>query len=158
MSNIPLDKIVRIGLLMDIYGDLLTEKQRNFVKMHYEDDMSFQEIAETANISRQAVFDAVKNAEESLENFESKLNLISRFGLGDKSAGDNKEPNSIQTDSNANLSNISITSEDVEIIIENLKGKLTNLKNKVAKQGVIYNTKWIITELDNIINEMEKKE
>lgn len=65
-------------MLLDLYGGLLTKKQQRFTKMHFEDDLSFGEIAREFGVSRQAVYDAVKHAEESLERYEQKLGLLKR--------------------------------------------------------------------------------
>jgi len=73
-----LDRAVRTAALMDLYGGLLTPRQRQFVLMHYEDDLSFGEIAREQGISRQAVHDAVKHAERSLESYEARLGLNQR--------------------------------------------------------------------------------
>lgn len=68
-------KRVRIGLLLDAYGDLLTDKQQNFMRLYYEQDLSFGEIAAEAGVSRQAVFDAVRHGEATVEEYEAKLGL-----------------------------------------------------------------------------------
>ncbi|MCE5231556.1 YlxM family DNA-binding protein [bacterium] len=69
-------KRYRMSLLLDIYGELLTEKQRSFMQRYFEQDMSFGEIAREQGVSRQAIFDAVKHGEESLEKFERVLKLV----------------------------------------------------------------------------------
>lgn len=71
----PVDRAVRIGHLIDLYGPLLTARQLEFTKLHYSDDLSFGEIAEDFGVSRQAVHDAVKHAERSLEEYDAKLGL-----------------------------------------------------------------------------------
>jgi DNA-binding CsgD family transcriptional regulator len=68
-----LGRAVRVVRLLDLYGPLLTERQRHFLRLHYEGDLSFGEIASEEGISRQAVHDAVKNGEASLEDYEAKL-------------------------------------------------------------------------------------
>ncbi len=67
--------MVRIAILYDYYGPLLTEKQRRVLEMHYQDDMSLAEIAEIEQTSRQAVHDILRRAEETLREFEAKLGL-----------------------------------------------------------------------------------
>jgi len=74
----PLPRHVRIGLLLDLYGSLLTDRQREFVRLHYDEDQSFGEIAQGKGVSRQAVHDAVKHAERSLEQYERKMRLLER--------------------------------------------------------------------------------
>ncbi|MBI5155142.1 YlxM family DNA-binding protein [Candidatus Poribacteria bacterium] len=73
-----LDKVVRIGQLMDLYGALLTERQRLFVQLHYDEDLSFGEIARNHGVSRQAIHDAVKHAERALVNYEEKLGMLAK--------------------------------------------------------------------------------
>ena len=73
---IPADKRYRISLLLDAYGDLLTAKQRTFLRHYYEEDLSFGEIARDYGVSRQAIFDSVKHGEASLEEFEKVMRLV----------------------------------------------------------------------------------
>ena len=70
------EKRFRMSLLLDAYGELLTEKQRAFMKRYFEDDLSFGEIAREHGVSRQAIFDSVKHGEESLERLERVLSLV----------------------------------------------------------------------------------
>ena len=66
---------VRTNLLFDFYGALLTKRQKEFVKLYFCDDLSLGEIAQRFRISRQAVYDTLKKARESLEEYEKKLSL-----------------------------------------------------------------------------------
>lgn len=70
-----MNKKVYYNCLYDYYKDLLTEKQRNYFEEYYFNDFSLQEIGENENVSRNAVFNQVKNVEEKLDEFESKLSL-----------------------------------------------------------------------------------
>ncbi len=85
-SPSPIERAVRIGRLLDLYGSLLTERQRQFVKLHYEEDLSFGEIAKEFGISRQAVHDAVKHAETSLDEYDAKLGGRRRSRVGRRAA------------------------------------------------------------------------
>lgn len=67
---------VEICLMLDFYGNLLTEKMRKTMEMHYFDDFSLSEIAESENISRQGVQDTLKRAEKILIDYENKLGLM----------------------------------------------------------------------------------
>lgn len=67
---------VIIGDLLDIYGDLLTERQRRLLDMHYNQDWSLGEIAQQENISRQAVHDALGRGEKSLHELENTLHML----------------------------------------------------------------------------------
>lgn len=74
------DKTVRMNLLFDFYGQLLTDRQRRFFEMYYAEDLSLGEIAETSGVSRQAVYDIIKRSAASLESFEERLGLAARHG------------------------------------------------------------------------------
>lgn len=73
-----IEKMIRIGRLYDIYGALLTEHQRKCLELHYLQDLSLGEIAADFGVSRQAVNDILRRAEESLEQYEDKLKLMAQ--------------------------------------------------------------------------------
>lgn len=73
-----LAKTTRMNLLLDFYEELLTEKQRTILTFYYHDDFSLGEIATEFGISRQAVYDNIKRAQQTLESYESKLALLAR--------------------------------------------------------------------------------
>ena len=72
-------KNFELAILMDFYGDMLTEKQRDFLEYYYNDDLSLSEIAENEGITRQGVRDAIKRAEAQLIDMENRLELAKRF-------------------------------------------------------------------------------
>ncbi|MGB4609730.1 MAG: YlxM family DNA-binding protein [Saccharofermentanales bacterium] len=63
-------------ILLDYYGSLLTPRRQQILNMSLEDDMSLSEIAETLNISRQAVHDNIQQAVEQLKQYESNLGMV----------------------------------------------------------------------------------
>ncbi len=67
------------SLLLDFYGELLTDKQRECCELHFNEDLSLAEIAEQCGISRQGVWDNIRRALASLEEIEEKTGLIRRF-------------------------------------------------------------------------------
>lgn len=69
------DKNLRMGILLDLYGELLTERQFDMMSMYFHDDLSLSEIAEQYDISRQGVHDAIKRGEESLAEYDRVLGL-----------------------------------------------------------------------------------
>ncbi len=73
-----LEKKQRVNLLMDCYSDLLTEKQQTYLEYYYQEDYSLSEIAQILDVSRNAVFDNLKKAVHSLENYEEKLQLLEK--------------------------------------------------------------------------------
>lgn len=72
------EKNLQISRLLDYYGDMLTEKQRGFIDLYYNEDFSLAEIAEHENITRQGVRDSIKHGEVILCELESKLHLAER--------------------------------------------------------------------------------
>ena len=69
----------RMAMLFDFYGDLLTERQREFYDLYYNEDLSLAEIAENYGISRQGVRDVIVRAEASMTEIEDKTHIIRRF-------------------------------------------------------------------------------
>ena len=72
-------KILEISLLLDFYGDMLTEKQREVIECYYNEDLSLSEIADNQGITRQGVRDSIKRAEFQLLDMEERLGLARRF-------------------------------------------------------------------------------
>ena len=72
-------KDMRVAFLLDFYGDLLTEKQRESLDFYYNDDLSLGEIGANLGISRQGVRDNIKRAEAILLEMEDKLGLAAKF-------------------------------------------------------------------------------
>ena len=66
------------SMLLDFYGELLTEKQRECYDLHYNEDLSLSEIAEQSGISRQGVWDNIRRAEATLRELEEKTGLVGR--------------------------------------------------------------------------------
>lgn len=67
------------SMLLDFYGDLLTEKQRECYDLHFNEDLSLSEIAEQSGISRQGVWDNIRRAQDALEDIEEKTGIVRRF-------------------------------------------------------------------------------
>ena len=72
-------KDLSISVLMDFYGQLLTDKRYDALDMYYNQDLSLGEIAGELGISRQGVRDNIKHAEAQLAQLEEKLGLAKRF-------------------------------------------------------------------------------
>ena len=69
----------RMTMLFDFYGELLTERQKEFFDLYYNEDLSLGEIAENYNITRQGVRDVIVRAEGVMQEVEDKTGLIKRF-------------------------------------------------------------------------------
>lgn len=61
--------------LFDIYKELLTDKQQEYFILYYYEDYTLSEIAESKNVSRNAVFDQIKKVINIIENYEEKLKI-----------------------------------------------------------------------------------
>lgn len=72
-------KSVRTGLLLDFYGNLLTDRMRITCEEYYNDDLSLAEIAQDEGISRQGVYDTIRRAARQLEEYEERLGLLALF-------------------------------------------------------------------------------
>ena len=72
-------KNLTVTMLMDFYGQLLTDKQLAALDMYYNEDLSLAEIADEEGISRQGVRDSIKRGEKLLNAYEDKLGLAKRF-------------------------------------------------------------------------------
>ena len=77
-GQLRLEKIIGMALLSDFYGPLLTEKQRQALRLFYEEDFSLSEIAEECACSRQAAHDLIKRSEALLTDYEQKLGLVAK--------------------------------------------------------------------------------
>ena len=73
-----MEKIVRQGMLFDLYGELLTDHQREIYGLLVNDDMSLSELAEQYGISRQGVHDLIRRCDRQLEGYEEKLHLLEK--------------------------------------------------------------------------------
>ena len=69
----------RMTMLFDFYGELLTDRQKEFFDLYYNEDLSLAEIAENAGISRQGVRDVIVRAEATMQEVEDKTGIIRRF-------------------------------------------------------------------------------
>lgn len=69
----------RMTMLFDFYGELLTDRQKEFFDLYYNEDLSLAEIAENAGISRQGVRDVIVRAENAMQEIEDKTGIIRRF-------------------------------------------------------------------------------
>lgn len=79
-----MDEKVRISILCDLYGKLLTQKQYEFLNDYYNNDLSLSEIAENNEITRQAVRDIIKKGEKKLFKYEEKLSFMKRMSNQEK--------------------------------------------------------------------------
>ena len=110
------EKNLNISLLLDFYGDILTERQNEMLNMYYNEDCSLAEIADSFSISRQGVRSVLKKSENVLIDMENKLQLASRFmKMREKSSEIASELQNINT----NINNDEISSK-IHSLIEQI--------------------------------------
>lgn len=73
------EKDLKLTVLFDIYGGLLSESEKEAFEYYYCDDLSLSEIAENTGRTRQGARDNIIRAEKALKNFEEKLRLSEKF-------------------------------------------------------------------------------
>ena len=114
-----MDKNVKISILCDLYGKLLTEKQFEFINDYYNNDLSLSEIAENNKITRQAVRDILKKGEKKLFEYEEKLGIMRRMLNQEKRIEKAlEELTKIQND---------YSDEQVAVVLEHIKKELNCL-------------------------------
>ncbi|HHV95518.1 MAG TPA: hypothetical protein GXX37_03430 [Clostridiaceae bacterium] len=71
--------VYRVSLLLDLYGQLLTQRQYEILDLYYNNDYSLGEISEDLKISRQGVYDNIKRGVALLNKYEKKMLLLNRY-------------------------------------------------------------------------------
>lgn len=73
-----MEERIEISILLDIYGDLLTDKQKDIMSLYFNEDFSLAEIAELNLTSRQAIHDLIKRCNKVLLDYEKRLGLMKK--------------------------------------------------------------------------------
>ena len=74
-----MEEKLKMAMLFDFFGELLTEKQREYFRLYYDEDLSLAEIAQNNNISKQGVRDVICRSEKILLETEKKTGTVERF-------------------------------------------------------------------------------
>ena len=77
---------LEISLLLEFYGALLTDRQRELIDLYYNDDLSLAEISELTGITRQGARDGIKKAEGILLDLEEKLGMYASYRKNGRAA------------------------------------------------------------------------
>ena len=72
-----LDKVMRYSELLSLYGNLLSDTQKDILEDYYAFNLSISEIAENRHVTRSAVEDAIKKGKKKLESLEKKIGNLS---------------------------------------------------------------------------------
>ena len=113
-----MEKNIKMSILLDIYGKLLTEKQYNLLNDYYNNEFSQSEIAENEEITRQAVRDNLKKGENNLLEYEEKLKIM------EKNLISQNKINSALKDIE-NLKN-KVSDKDIKKSLQSIEDKLKN--------------------------------
>ena len=70
---------VKIAMFLDMYGNILTDKQREAMDKYFQQDFTLSEISEQIGITRQGVWDNIKRGENVLVETENKLGMVKKF-------------------------------------------------------------------------------
>ena len=115
------EKDYKISYLLDFYGNILTDKQKDAIDLYYNEDLSLAEIAEHVGITRQGVRDAIKRGEETLFEMEEKLGFADKLERYRKVFDTIYECANVIRVSKSNLNFVKIIEENMTIILEQVK-------------------------------------
>lgn len=73
-----MEEKIKISILLTIYGNLLTETQRKYMDLYYNEDLSLSEIGENENITRQAVRTILVKSKKKLQEYETYLQFMQK--------------------------------------------------------------------------------
>lgn len=118
-----MDKVYETSLLLDFYGQLLTDRQYEILDLHYNNDYTLSEIAEQFNISRQGVYDNEKRGRALLNEYENKLGLLSKFSQQKQKAEQVRKLLE-------NIDTSGLSKHNAEIV-EHIKSELAELVNSI---------------------------
>lgn len=79
-----MEKNVTVGILLDIYGEILTDKQKDVLDLYYNQNLSLSEIADEVGITRQGVHDCIMKGEKKLFKLEEKLKIMKKLDNQEK--------------------------------------------------------------------------
>lgn len=73
-----MEEKIKIGILLNLYGNLLTKTQKKYMELYYNDDFSLSEIGENENITRQAVRTILVKSKNKLYEYEKNLHFMKK--------------------------------------------------------------------------------
>lgn len=130
---------IRLSRLLALYGELLPSQQRLAASLHFDEDLSMAEIAESKGTTRQAVFDAIRMARKSLENYDRVLGLLSKGESAESSAAAE-----IAASTPATVQQVSPATREAALEI------LEEVRRKFLRGNIIYDTKGLRAKIDEL--------
>lgn len=73
-----MEEVFYFNELYDLYGELLTDKQRKYFEDYYFNNLSFSEMAENYSVSRNAIFKQIHIVTDKLQEYEQILKLLEK--------------------------------------------------------------------------------
>lgn len=73
-----MEEKIKISILLTLYGNLLTETQRKYMDLYYNEDLSLSEIGDNENITRQAVRTILVKSKKKLQEYEKQLQFMQK--------------------------------------------------------------------------------
>lgn len=73
-----MEEVLYFNELYDLYGDLLTDKQKEYFEEYYFNNLSYSEMAENFDVSRNAIFKQLHITTDKLEEYEKVLGLLEK--------------------------------------------------------------------------------
>ncbi|MGL4652414.1 MAG: YlxM family DNA-binding protein [Cetobacterium sp.] len=73
-----LNEMLEVSILLDYYSNLLSDRQKEYLLEHFEEDLSLSEIGKKHSVSRQAVYDNIKRGIKILRDYEEKIGFYKR--------------------------------------------------------------------------------
>lgn len=73
-----MEEKIEISILLSLYGNLLTETQKKYMELYYNEDLSLSEIGDNENITRQAVRTILVKSKNKLKEYESQLGFMKK--------------------------------------------------------------------------------
>ena len=73
-----MEDVIYFNELYDLYSSLLTDKQREYFEDYYFNNLSFSEMAENYDVSRNAIFKQLHITIDKLKEYEEKLQLLKK--------------------------------------------------------------------------------
>lgn len=113
--------------LLCVYGDMLTDKQRDVLELYYNEDLSLAEIAENTGISRQGVRDSIKRGEETLQYFEQKIGLLRKQKQFDDAMGMILEQAKGLSKALSPVSYPALVRQQAETLVKSIEGNMSIL-------------------------------
>ena len=117
------EKDYKISYLLDFYGNILTDKQRDAIDLYYNEDLSLAEIAEHVGITRQGVRDAIERGKDTLLEMEEKLGFAARIEEYKAAFDEIRQCAEVAKNSRSNLNYTKIVDENMKIIIGKQNGR-----------------------------------